>query len=156
MTIVLRELREDFFQAYLMAFSELVREMLHVEKKQSELRYLQKRFEKQKKEQTLFFCIFDKETDRLIGAIEIRDQRETSSQLYSWLHEDFWGTGRYQEALRLASQEYFIRTNAPFFSAHVDADNRRSYYALKKQGFADVSVHKGPYGKQYELILRKK
>ena len=154
--VYLRELREDFFSDYLAAFLERVQKLLHVQNIKSERDYLCTRLEKQKKGQTIFFCLFDSKTDRLIGALEIRDQIETSSQLYSWLHEDFWGTGRYQEVLRLAAQEYFIRTNKIFFSAHVDKKNKRSYFALKKNGFADFAIRNGPHGKQYQLIFRKK
>jgi len=154
--IYLQELDESFFSDYMSAFSPRVRKALRVKHKMSELEYLRKRLEKQKEGKTIFFCIFDNATDRLIGALEIRSQEETGSQLYSWLHEDFWATGRYQEALRIASQEYFRRTNELFFYAHVDAGNKRSYRALKKNGFSDIGTHSGPYGRQYQLILRKK
>lgn len=154
--VYLQELNESFFSDYITAFSPKVRKKLHVKHATSELEYLRQRLEQQKEGKTVFFCIFDKQTKRLIGAIEIRDQSETGSQLYCWLHEDFWGTGRYQEALRLASQEYFKKTNEDFFYAHVDQNNKRSYYALKKNGFTDIGTHSGPHGRQYQLVLRKK
>lgn len=154
--VYVQELRESFFDDYISAFSSKVRKLLHVKWVSSEIEYLRVRIEKQKKGQTVFFCIFDKQSDLLIGAIEIRDSSETSSQLYSWIHEDFWGTGMYQEALNLASKEYFSRTNKKFFFANVDASNKRSYYALKKQGFLDIGTRSGPHGRQYQLVLRKK
>jgi len=155
-SVYLKELNESFFSDYISAFSPRVRKALHVKRALSELEYLRQRLEKQKEGRTVFFCVFDKKTDRLIGALEIRDQEETSNQLYCWLHEDFWGTGRYQEALRIASQEYFKRTNESCFYAHVDAKNKRSYYALKKNGFTDIGTHSGPHGRQYQLVFRKK
>jgi len=154
--VYLQELNESFFSDYLAAFSPRIRKLLRVKHTRSELQYLQDRLQKQKEGKTNFFCIFDKKTKKLIGALEIRGQEETMSQLYSWLHEDFWSTGRYQEALRLAAQEYFRKTKEKLFYAHVDATNKRSYFALKKNGFADVGTHFGPYGRQYQLILRKK
>ena len=154
--IYLQELDESFFSDYISAFSFRVREILHVKYATSELEYLRQRLEKQKKDETVFFCIFDNDTEKLIGALEIRNQSETGSQLYSWLHEDFWGSGRYQEALRIASQEYFRRTSEQLFYANVDANNKRSYYALKKNGFSDIGTCSGPYGRQYQLVLRKR
>jgi len=153
--IYLCELNESFFTQYMKAFSERVRSLLHVSDSASELDYLRVRLEKKETKHALFFCIFDKQTEQLIGAVEIRDQRETSNQLYGWLHEDHWGFGKYQEALRIAAQEYFIRTNHIFFSAHVDVKNKRSYRAHKKCGFADIGICNGPRGRQYQLVLRK-
>jgi len=152
--VTLRELREDFFTDYLEAFSAQVRKLLHVSDISSELDYLKSRLAKQKIGTTMFFCVFDTQSDKLIGALEIRNQSETSNQLYSWLHEDYWGTGRYQEVLRLACQEYFKRINRPFLLAHVDVANKSSYFGLKKYGFADLGLKRGPHGKQYQLVLR--
>jgi len=154
--VYLQELDESLFEKYIAAFSPRVRRMLHVKHTTTELEYLKERLQKQKEGKTIFFCIFDQETERLIGALEIRGQQETASQLYSWVHEDFWSTGRYQEALRLAAQEYFRKTKEQFFYAHVDATNKRSYFALKKNGFADIGTRSGPWGRQYQLVLRKK
>ena len=154
--VYLRELREEFFTQYLAAFSERVKKCLHVSQSSSEIAYLSSRLKRQNKSSGLFFCVFNKKTDKLIGAIEIRAQEETDNQLYSWLNEHYWSKGLYQEALRLASQEYFVRSNHIFFQANVDVSNKRSYYALKKYGFADTGLCNGPYGKQYQLVLRKK
>ena len=154
--VYLQELQKTFFSAYIAAFSPRVRTLLHVSRVQSELDYVRARLKKLKAGTTVFFCIFDQGTNQLIGALEIRDPAECASQLYSWLHEDYWGTGRYQEALSLATEEYFLRSNKPFFYAHVDVSNKRSYHALKKQGFADIGFFDGPYGKQYQLIMRRK
>lgn len=93
--VSLRELHQDYFNEYFLAFSLRVQRLLHVTYISSELDYLHRQLEKQQCMHTknLFFCVFDRKTDRLIGALEIRDQEETSNQLYSWLHENFWGEG---------------------------------------------------------------
>ncbi len=153
--VCLRELQEAFFADYIVAFSPVVRKCLRVSCVESERDYLKTRLKKQKNGKTFFFCVFDAKNDELIGAVEIRDYQETKSQLYSWLNEGFWGGGRYQEVLRLAAQEYFARTNRCFFQAHVDVSNKRSYHALKKCGFADIGLIKGPFGRQYQLIFRR-
>jgi RimJ/RimL family protein N-acetyltransferase len=136
-------------------FSPKVRELLHVSSKDSEIIYLEHRLEKQKKGETFFFCIFENKSKKLIGAIEIRNPKETDSQLYSWLNEKYWGTGMYQEALGLLSKKYFNETNEKIYRAKVDISNLRSYKALKKHGFIDVGLKKGPQGKQYILVLTK-
>lgn len=154
--ITLRLLSTEFFSEYVKMFSPKVREMLHVSSANSELEYLEDRVEKIKQRATFFYCIFDNHTNHLIGAVEIRNELEAAGQLYIWIHENYWGSGSYQEALRLCAQEYFKNSDRPFFNAHVDVSNKRSYRALKKCGFAEMGFYKGPYGKQYDLILRKK
>jgi len=154
--IMLRPLSKIYFSDYVKAFSPKVKELLHVSSGESELEYLQDRLEKQKKGKTFFYLIFENTENKLIGAIEIRDPQETDSQLYSWIHEDYWGTGIYQEALGLVSKEYFDETQEKSYNANVDITNLRSYYALKKQGFIDSGIKKGPFGKQYKLVKRKK
>jgi len=154
--VTLKPLREFFFPQYLKMFSPKVRELLHVSSKDSEIEYLYDRLEKQKEGKTFFYCIFDNETGLLVGAIEIRNPQEADSQLYSWLNEKYWGTGRYQEALRLVSEKYFEQSRTSFYRANVDISNIRSYKALKKYGFIDSGLKKGPHGGQYMLICRRK
>jgi len=154
--VTLKPLEDSFFPQYVKMFSPKVRALLHVSSQESEIEYLQHRIGKQKKGETFFYCIFDNKENKLIGAIEIRNPQEASSQLYSWLNEAYWGTGMYQEALTLLSREYFNKTEEHFYRADVDVDNKRSYHALKKHGFIDVGIGKGPHGKQYRLIFRKK
>jgi RimJ/RimL family protein N-acetyltransferase len=153
--IILRKLIPEYYKEYINMFSDTVQDLLHASA-QGELDYLQERFEKMEQGKTFFYCIFDKKSDRLVGAIEIRNEHESAGQLYIWLNEKYWGSGLYQEAIRLCSQEYFQHSHKPFFTAHVDISNRRSYLALKKCGFAELGFYKGPHGKQYDLVLRKK
>lgn len=153
--VTLKPLKESFFTDYLKMFSPKVRELLHVVEQESELEYLQDRLEKQKEGKIFFYCVFENKENTLIGAIEIRNPQETDSQLYSWINEKYWGTGMYQEALSLVSEEYFEKTDEKYYNANVDVENMRSYKALKKHGFIDIGISKGPHGKQYKLILRK-
>lgn len=154
--VILRQLCQSYFDEYVTMFSPLVRAALHVSNPASEIEYLCDCLTKIKKNETLFYCIFDKLSDLLIGGIEIRDEHVSRGQLYSWLHENFWGAGRYQEALTLISQEYFKNSGALFFNAHVDIANQRSYHALRKFGCAQGGFCNGPHGKQYNLIVRKR
>jgi RimJ/RimL family protein N-acetyltransferase len=154
--VTLQTLQEQHFNDYLTMFSPTIRHMLHVPALENELNYLRDRLEKQQQNATHFFCIFDNELSKLVGALEIRDSEQHRGQLYCWVHEQFWGKGHYQEALALAAHAYFALTPHQFFTARVDVTNTRSYYALRKSGFAQAGICQGPYGKQYELVLRRK
>jgi len=153
--IVVRYLQQEYIRSYLETFSDQVRVSLHVSSMHAEQAYLYERIAKQALGQTVFYCIFDAPKDQLIGAIEIRDADAHRGQLYCWMHHSYWGSGKFQTALALVCQEYFVTTGALFLNAFVDQANKRSYLALKKFGFADVAVHNGPAGMQYELVLRK-
>lgn len=153
--ITLRPLNDSFFNAYAAMFSAAVRSILHVPSVENELDYLRSRLQKMADNRTLFYCVFDRRCEQLIGAIEIRHREEHPGQLYSWMNERYWGNGWYQQALHVAAQSYFtVHKHERFFTAHVDSTNLRSYYALKKAGFAQSGIIHGPYGKQYALLLR--
>lgn len=154
--VTLRLLSKDHFADYAHMFSPTVRHALQVPTVDNELTYLHERLSKVRQGSTLFYCVFDNSQNKLIGAIEIRDQAHYPGQLYCWLNEQFWGGGRYQEALHLAARTYFQSTQERFFTARVDITNQRSYQALRKCGFAQDGFCNGPRGKQYRLILRKK
>ena len=102
----------------------------------------------------LFYCIYL--SHQLIGAIAIRNKDRYAGQLYGWLHEAHRSKCFYQEAVMLIAHTYFTLTQELIISAHVDCDNIISYKAHKKAGFADTGISQGPYGKQFELILRNK
>lgn len=122
---------------------------------ESERNYINDRLVQLRKQDVFFYCIFDNTDNCLIGAIEIRDQQQCAGQLYSWLNERYWGGGRYQESLDLITKVYFKHANVSYYTARVDVKNKRSYYALKKYGFADAGLFQGPHGKQYDLIVRR-
>jgi len=155
-SVFLELLSDKYILDYLSAFSCTVQEMVRVADIGSEYCYLQERLVKQQDKKTVFYCVFDGLDKNCIGAIEIRDGIEHAGQLYCWLNEHYWGTGLFTRAMCLASHSYFVQSGAPFFTAHVDKNNKRSYYALKKCGFADQGIVKGPRGAQYQLVLRRK
>lgn len=168
--VTLKILDRSYFQDYANMFSAKVKEFLHVQHDESEIKYLETRLENH----SFFYCIFLNTENKLIGAIEIRDLTESDGQLYSWVNENYWGSGAYQEALKLISKKYFETCNlknidavnvgcgsngnirCKYYTANVDAENLRSYYALKKFGFIDSEIKNGPYGLQYKLLLVNK
>ncbi len=154
--VTLSPLQEIHIENYLSSFSSTVMAALHVSTLQAERDYLQSCLQEMHEEKTFFYLIHHAGDQKLIGAIAIRDPQKYPGQLYSWLNENYWGGGRYQEALALITQFYFARTQALFITAQVDITNTRSHRALKKYGFADSGISQGPYGKQFELILRNK
>ncbi len=150
-TVILRLLEQNHLARYCAQLSPSVCAALHMSDIASEYTYLCERLNTQ----PFLYSIFDKRDDHLIGGLEIRSSDISRGQLYCWLNETYWGSGRFREALALASGEYFKHSNEPFFTAHVDVCNKRSYWALKKCGFADIGMGDGPYGKQYKLIKRR-
>jgi RimJ/RimL family protein N-acetyltransferase len=164
--VTIRSLRTEFIGAYLEHFSPAVRASLHATSLETEREYLAARLDSTKnlvgetvggakKDKMFFYCIFEARQEALIGAIEIRARDESAGQLYCWINEKYWGAGHFQQALKLAAQEYFAQTGELFFTAHVDVANMRSYGALRKAGFAPLGFHAGPNGKQHVLLLRR-
>ena len=154
--VILQPLQESYIQDYLLAFSPLVRQALHVMSPESERAYLIESIVQMREGKTYFYLIVNQVEQKVIGAIAIRDPQVYPGQLYSWVNEHYWGKGYYQEALKLMTSFYFEQTGAFFISAQVDISNIRSYKALKKAGWADKGISKGPFGMQYDLILRNK
>lgn len=149
--VYLKELSHEHVADYLDMFSPRVQEILGVSSPLAELAYVQTQVQKQQEGTTLFFCIFEHITELLIGSIEIRSKAHRG-QLCTWLHEDYWGTGYFQEAFKIASQAYFEKyPYEDYFTARVDISNKRSYKALLKLGCKEVRVSSGPREKQYEL-----
>lgn len=153
--ITLALLSSDQIQAYLAMFSPIVQSLVHVSSLSAEQAYLLYRIG-QRTFCPFFYTIIESFSGQLIGALDIRDPLTSVGQLYCWLNEQFWGKGYMQQAIALAAYNYFTQTHEPYFNAHVDVINLRSYFALKKAGFADYGFHDGPRGKQYNLILRNK
>ncbi len=151
-SVALYQLEDEHIKPYLKLFSPTVQELLHVKDSASEERYLRGTLQENN---VHFYVVSDSSTDLIIGSIEIR-KPGYRSQLYCWLHEQFWGTGKFYEAMQLASQDYFQKTDERSIAARVDIDNKRSYYALKKVGFIEAGKAAGPHGLQYEMVLIKK
>ena len=117
---------------------------------ESERCYLNARIE----QQVQFFYVIQC-NDQIIGAIEIRDPGHTS-QLYCWVNEQYWGTGCFQEAMRLVLGKYKNQTNEEIISACIDQTNKRSIHALEKIGFKKIRARMGPFGTQVVLHLHMK
>jgi RimJ/RimL family protein N-acetyltransferase len=151
--ITLKIFSKKQLTSYFTSFSSTVQLLLHVTTLEQEYAYLGD-IEQEKND--WFYTIFCNHVNELVGAIGIREQNKLRGQLYCWLNEQFWGRGYCQESVFLLAKEYFCNTGNQFFTAHVDTDNKRSYYALKKCGFIDFGIINGSYGKQYILIMLNK
>lgn len=149
--VCIESLSERHSAAYMDAFSESVRVPLHVQSIESEELYLKNRLAQKA---PFFFAVIVKNTNQLIGAIEIRDACHRS-QLYCWINEKWWGSGVFQNAMQLAAQCYFTQTNEAVISARVDYSNARSVHALEKVGFTVEGTAPGPREKQYALHLER-
>lgn len=132
-------------------YSPAVQKILGVQMIQSERDYLNARIAQKV---PFFYVIKENATDALIGAIEIRDPA-TRSQLYCWLNEAWWGSGRFQQAIKLAAQNYFSQIDEGMITAHVDCDNLRSLRALEKAGFESQGTVGGHAIKQFRMVLKR-
>lgn len=151
--LVLKELHQDLFDQYMLAFSPLICRLVGSSSVEAERIYLEMQLQKVQIEATFFFCIFEKISEMLIGAIEIRNQ-SYRGQLYNWINEEYWGNGYYKEAMLLTIPAYFKRfPEEDHFNARVDVSNLRSYYALKKIGFKETGIYKGAREDQFNLIF---
>jgi RimJ/RimL family protein N-acetyltransferase len=115
-------------------------------------KHLQKEATLEQKGLTLWYLIFDNKTKKMIGSIQIREYIPSApnmpGQFTCWLNEKYWGGGRIREAISLITKEYFRLNDVKQFDAHVEMDNLRSYYALKKAGFKLLKTWEDPAGYQ--------
>jgi RimJ/RimL family protein N-acetyltransferase len=159
--VTLRSLKEQYFIDYHNMFSSSVRKMMEFPDYITldyTIRYLKLEMEKSAQGEQLLYCIFDNQENKLIGSIEIREKNETDpGQLGWWVNENYQGKGHSAEALKLIVHAYFkLHPEAKSFSAHVRLWNKRSYFALKKFGFKDVSYfYEGGQPTRYILEYRK-
>jgi len=141
--VVLKQLKEDYFIDYHNAFSPTVRKYLEFPEFITlgyTISYLQDQLKLSTSGRILLYCIFDKETDKLIGEVEVRDKDVCDlGQFGWWINESFWGKGHAQEAIRMITNIYFrLKPNETSYVAHVRLWNKRSYHAMKKFGLTDV------------------
>lgn len=144
--ITLRELKEDYFFDYHSMFSSTVRKAMEFPESITldyTIKFLKLEMAKSQEGKQLLYCIFDNKENKLIGAIDIREKNiKDPGQVGCWINENYWGGGRFQEALKLIIQTYFkLHPDQESFSAHVRLWNKRSYNALKKFGFKDVGYY---------------
>lgn len=154
--VTLKPLHKKYFEEYHKAFSPIVRNLLHLSPTatlQETIVFLSEAL--CDANHKLFFCVFDKMSDNLIGGIVFRSSEHMNGQLGAWLNENYWGGGRYVEALTLALNEFFKTEDT--VSAYVNVDNIRSLKAHKKVGFTiscDVRCCEGR--DSYKIVLSKK
>jgi len=122
----------------------------------SEFEYVYTQINKQKEGKTFLYGIFELEKKCLIGSIEIRS-KEHRGQLYTWLHEKYWGKGFFQDAFALVCKDYFMKNvHATEFTARVDISNQSSTKALLKAGCKIIRLCQGPREQQHEITCYKK
>ena len=156
--VTLKKLREEYFIDFHNMFSIKVRDLFESPKHITLnytiniLRYV---MDLNDKGETLYYCVFDNKDNRLIGAIEVREKNDIDpGQLGCWINENYWGSGRIQEAYKLIAQTYFsVKPQETSFNAHVRTWNIRSYKAMKKFGFTDVGTVKASDGKADRHVL---
>ncbi len=150
---MLYPLAYEHIDSYLAHYSAQVQKILHVDDLAQERRYI----EQCVRDNNSFFYVMAQKAHAhtIMGGIEIRSP-SYRSQLYCWMHEDYWGKGYFQEAMELVASYYFKISGQASICACVDYHNERSFYALKKIGFQEKKITVGPYGLQYELVLRNR
>lgn len=153
--VTLKELSIDHIESYMRMFSSTVKQLLHVDSTICERSYIEYCIQQHMQRRYFCFTIFDNHEQILIGSLFLKSPHDYKGQLESWINEDYWGSGRYQESLALITREYFDRSTVSLITAHVYTDNMRSYKAHKKFGFMDIALIDGAYGKQYVLAYKR-
>ena len=153
--VILKNLSQEYIPDYLDMFSPVIQKILGVSSVWSEFEYVHTRLHKQDINKLFFYVIFKKADNFLIGSIEIRSP-EHRGQLYTWLHEQYWSQGLFQEAFVLASRDYFIHNHQETnFTARVDISNQRSLKALLKLGCTTIRKTRGAREDQHELVCTR-
>jgi len=156
--VTLKGLCRNYFQSYHAMFSPTIRETIGVPKEQTfeeTEKFLQKRLTEMLDNAILFYCIFDNAENKLIGSLELREPDFSNGQLGCWINENYWGGGRYQEALDLLLQEYFARSGRMSVNAFIKQKNIRSLKAHEKYGFKIIRAFKKDSIDFYELLFKK-
>lgn len=146
--ITLKRLKEEYFIDYHNMFSNIVRENLEFPKVTTlawTIRYLKGEMSRDQfnNKKMVMYCIFDNKANKLVGALEIRDKDPSDpGQIGAWINENYWGGGRFSEAVRLISQVYFaLKPEEKSYICHIRLWNKRSYHAFKKFGFKEVGYY---------------
>lgn len=143
--ITLKRLRPEYFHDYDKMCTPLVRKPLYFPihgTYEWMKKFLEKQLRKEAEGKLFVYVVFDNKDNKLIGSVEIREKNpKDPGQFGCWLNENYWGSGRLQEAIKLLTDAYFKIKKADSFNAHVEMWNLRSYYALKKAGFKLVKFY---------------
>lgn len=157
--ITLKRLDPIYFKDYYAMFSPTVRKAIGILKKPTSAEtktFLSQRIQEVAQKKMLYYLIFDNKEKTLIGAIEIRDPSYPKGQLGTWINEQYWGKGRYQEALNLMLHAYFDwKENTDTVTAHIEKTNIRSLKAHKKYGFVITRTFEQDGKQLYELEIKK-
>lgn len=158
--VTLRLLRPDFFKEYHAMMSATVRQILGLPTNppfEATRDFLANGLVECEKLDHLFYVIFDAATNKLIGAIKIRayDSQEALDRgmVGSWLNENYWGGGRYQEALRLILNAFWAINQCSEVTAYINVQNERSLRAHQKAGFKISSRKKSPCDDEKEVYV---
>lgn len=155
--ITLKKLKPEHFIDYHNMLSNTVRKGLSWPKNITfswTIEQLKFDLRQEKAGKTLMYVIFDNNDKKLIGCVEIREKDpHDAGQFGVWINENYWGSGRFQEASKLISEIYFATTNDDYYVAHVKVWNKRSYHALKKFGFKDAGYF-SEQGEKKRFILK--
>lgn len=143
--ITLKSLREEYFIEFHNMFSSIVRQQMEFPKEINlawTIRMLQGDMKRDQfhGKTMLFYCIFDNKDQKIIGEVNIRDKNPNDvGQIGIWINENYWGGGRFSEAVDLISKTYFrLHPNEQDYIAHIRLWNKRSYHAFKKFGFKQI------------------
>lgn len=143
--ITLRKMKNEYIDDVHLALTDDVRENLSFpagwpfDSTDYFIRWLTKRRERG---ELISYAIFDNNDQKLVGAVEIRSfWKSDPGQMGAWLHEDYRGKGRIQEALQLLIKTYFAQTDRTVCEAEIELFNQRSLRAFKKLGFVDRGYH---------------
>ncbi|KKP29524.1 MAG: GCN5-related N-acetyltransferase [candidate division TM6 bacterium GW2011_GWF2_30_66] len=102
-----------------------------------------------------FYCVFDNLDGKLIGALDIREPGCKDGQLGTWINENYWGSGRYQEVLNLGLKAYFRSNDIDTINAYVRVANIRSLKAHQKYGFEIVGELEVNCNDCYEIVITR-
>ncbi len=146
-TITLRRIKPEYFEDFHKILTPSVTGPLYFPTNPTyswTKTFLEKEMRRELAGHLFFYLIFDNKDDKLIGFIEIRKATQTG-EFGCAIHEKYWGGGRFKEAIKLITQEYFKIKDIESFIAHVEMWNVRSFYALKSTGFelVDLSYEDG-------------
>lgn len=138
--ITLKEFKEEDFKALHNMLSPIVRKNLELPDEmtlEDTINFLKSRQEKAVKGELFVYSIFDNKDKKVIGSIEVRNKEDESSPglVGCWINENYWGGGRYMEALKLLAEVYFaLYPDIKSITARIELWNQRSYKAAIKFG----------------------
>lgn len=143
--VTLKRIKEEHALDYHNMFSKIVRKNLEFPDSINlgwSIAYVKSQIKKDRDGLTMLYSIFDNKDNKLIGAIQIREPNpDDPGQFGTWINENYWGGGRFQEAFKLINKTYFAVREADSYIAHVRLWNVRSFKALSKAGMVEIGKY---------------